>query len=84
MIGIQFNRAMEKAFPRENQEKSIKFGKETISKLFLRRNQIAHQNDRSHASAEQTDISKEFVEDYIAKIEAIVGAVQEIAEEIDT
>lgn len=84
MIGIQFNRAMEKAFPGENQEKSIRFGKETIAKLFLRRNQIAHQNDRSHASAEQTDISKEFVEDYIAKIEAIVGAVQEIAEEIDT
>lgn len=51
--------------------------------LFQRRNEIAHQNDRSHASAEQTDITKEFVEDYISKIEAIVNAIQEIAEETD-
>ena len=51
--------------------------------LFQRRNDIAHQNDRSHASAEQTDITKEFVEDYIGKIEKIVNAIQEIAVQKD-
>ena len=33
---------------------------------------------------EQTDITKEFVEDYISKIESIVNAIQVIAEETDT
>ena len=84
LIGIQFNKTMERAFPSENQQESIRIGKETITMLFRRRNEIAHQNDRSHASAEQTDIAKDFVEDYISKIESIVNAIQEIAEEIDT
>ncbi|MBR1604347.1 MAG: hypothetical protein IJ667_13035 [Synergistaceae bacterium] len=50
---------------------------------FHRRNVIAHQNDRSHASAEQNDITKEFVSDYISKIEKIVNSIHEIAEETD-
>lgn len=74
---------MEKAFPSKNEQEAIKIGKKNITMLFQRRNEIAHQNDRSHASAEQTDITKEFVEDYISKIEAIVNAIQEIAEETD-
>lgn len=84
LIGIPFNKAMEKAFPSGNAQESIRIGKETIAMLFQRRNEIAHQNDRSHASAEQTDITKDFVEDYISKIESIVNAIQEIAEETDT
>ena len=84
LIGIPFNKAMEKAFPRENEQETIRIGKETIAMLFQRRNEIAHQNDRSHASAEQTDITKEFVEDYILKIETIVNAIQAIAEETNT
>lgn len=84
LIGIPFNKVMEKAFPSENEQEAIKTGKETIAMLFQRRNKIAHQNDRSHASAEQTDITKEFVEDYISKIESIVNAIQVIAEETDT
>lgn len=84
LIGIPFNKAMEKAFPRENEQEAIRIGKETIAMLFQRRNEIAHQNDRSHASAEQTDITKEFVEDYILKIETIVNAIQAIAEETNT
>ena len=83
LIGIPFNKAMEKAFPSRNEQEAIRVGKETIAMLFQRRNEIAHQNDRSHASAEQTDITKEFVEDYIAKIESIVNAIQAIAEETD-
>lgn len=75
LIGITFSRVMMKAFPSENEQESIRLGKEIITELFQRRNKIAHQNDRSHASAEQTDISKEFVEDYISKVEAIVNAI---------
>ena len=55
LIGIPFNKAMEIAFPSENEQEAMRIGKETISMLFQRRNEIAHQNDRSHASAEQTD-----------------------------
>ena len=83
LIGIPFNKAMEKAFPSRNEQEAIRIGKETIAMLFFFFYEIAHQNDRSHASAEQTDITKEFVEDYIAKIESIVNAIQAIAEETD-
>lgn len=81
LIGIGFVKVMVKAFPRDNEELSNKFGSKVVNELFQRRNDIAHQNDRSHASAEQTDITKEFVEDYIRKIELIVSAIQEIAVE---
>lgn len=43
LIGIQFNKTMERAFPSENQQESIRIGKETITMLFRRRNEIAHQ-----------------------------------------
>lgn len=76
LIGIGFNEAMRKAFPNE----SLKDASEIIQALFQRRNQIAHQNDRSHYSAEQADITADFVEDYIAKIEKIVNAIHGIAE----
>ena len=69
-----------KAFPRDNEETSRKVGAQTVAELFQRRNAIAHQNDRSHNSAVQNDISKEFVTDYISKIEAIVNSLHEIAE----
>lgn len=81
LIGIGFSPVMFKAFPSDNEEKSIKNGARIVEQLFRRRNIIAHQNDRSHASAVQNDISKEFVSDYIAKIEAIVDAIHVIAEE---
>ena len=84
LIGIPFNKAMEIAFPGRNEKEAVKIGRETITMLFQRRNEIAHQNDRSHASAEQTDITKEFVEDYISKIESIVNAIHTIAKETDT
>lgn len=80
LIGIGFSAAMCKAFPDENEEASTKQGAQIVEELFRRRNAIAHQNDRSHASAVQNDITKEFVADYISKIEAIVNAIHEIAE----
>lgn len=83
LIGIPFNEVMKKAFPSENENESVKIGKKAITELFKRRNEIAHQNDRSHASAEQTDITKEYVEEYISKIESIVSAIQVTAKEKD-
>lgn len=84
LIGIGFVPVMVKAFPMQKEEESKKRGAQVVKDLFQRRNDIAHQNDRSHASAEQTDITKEFVEDYIEKIEKIVNAIQEIAVQKDS
>lgn len=84
LIGIPFQDVMVRAFPENKIQESVSKGKQVIMSLFQRRNEIAHQNDRSHASAEQTDISKDFVEDYIEKIQSIVDAIQKIAEEKDT
>lgn len=81
LIGIGFNDVMVRAFPQDNVGNSISVGKKVVASLFERRNAIAHQNDRSHASAKQNDINKEFVIEYISKIESIVNAVQSIAEE---
>lgn len=80
LIGIGFTPVMVKAFPSDKEETSAKQGAQIVENLFRRRNVIAHQNDRSHASAEQNDITKDFVSDYISKIEAIVNSIHEIAE----
>lgn len=81
LIGVGFTDVMVRAFQQEKQEGSLLYGKKTVTSLFERRNAIAHQNDRNHASAKQNDITKEFVVDYISKIESIVGAIQGITEE---
>lgn len=81
LIGIGFADTMKKAFPRSKEETSPKDGAKIITDLFQRRNAIAHQNDRSHASAEQNDITKEFVKDYISKIKTIVNAIYSLAED---
>ena len=81
LIGIGFTPVMVKAFPSEKEDTSRKQGAKIVEELFHRRNAIAHQNDRSHASAVQNDITKELVCDYITKIEAIVDAIQTMAEE---
>ena len=83
LIGIPFNSVMVKAFPAQNEELSRKAGKRTVEELFKRRNEIAHQNDRDHASAIQNDITRDFVNDYILKIEAIVNAIDSLAVEAD-
>nr|DAW95124.1 MAG TPA: hypothetical protein [Bacteriophage sp.] len=81
LIGIEFGKVMVKAFPKESEEESIKTGKKTILNLFKRRNEIAHQNDRCHFDATQADITKDYVEDFIMKIELIVDSIHNIAEE---
>ncbi len=81
LIGIGFTQVMVKAFPSDKEETSRKYGAQVVSDLFHRRNVIAHQNDRSHASAQQNDISKEFVSDCIIKIETIMDAIHYLAEQ---
>ena len=79
LIGIGFSQVMVNAFPSDKEETSIKQGSQIVEDLFRRRNIISHQNDRSHASAKQNDITKEFVSDCISKIEAIVNSIHIIA-----
>ena len=83
LIGISFGEAMHRAFHKDTVNASDKYGYRLVKQLFDRRNKIAHQNDRDHSSAAQTDITKEFVEQYISDIEAIVNAINDIAKEKD-
>lgn len=78
LIGIDFSKTMERAFSKESKD-PVKYGKQVVIDLFQRRNDIAHQNDRSHASAKKQDITKEFVEKYITNIELIVNSIYDIA-----
>ena len=59
LIGIVFGEAMHKAFHKENVNISDKYGYKLVGQLFARRNKIAHQNDRDHSSAAQTDITSQ-------------------------
>ncbi len=81
LIGIGFSSVMVKAFPRDKEETSCKDGAKIVSDLFCRRNEIAHQNDRSHSSAEQNDITKTFVSECISNIETIVNSIHELAKD---
>lgn len=80
LIGIPFGDVMVIAFPRETSNQSHIDGRKIISEMYKRRNQIAHQNDRSHYSAEQNDVTKDYVSEYIDNVKRIAEAVQQIAE----
>lgn len=79
LIGVPFPDVMQEAFPMANHKQSIEQGKNIIKSLFARRNAIAHQNDRSHASAEQADITKPYVQERLAEIKAIGNAIYTVA-----
>ncbi len=80
LIGIGFSNTMELAFPQSKEKKSKDTGAQIVAELFKRRNAIAHQNDRDHGSSKQNDITKEYVKDYISKVESIVNAIHSLAE----
>lgn len=84
MIGLGFANTMVKAFPSNNENDSLNKGKEIIQNLFNRRNKIAHQNDRDHATASQTDITMEYVEQYIREVECIVKSIDALIKEKDS
>ncbi|MBP3609479.1 MAG: hypothetical protein J6J42_03980 [Lachnospiraceae bacterium] len=79
LIGIEFGKAMSIAFPKDTMNKSDREGAYIVRELFKRRNAIAHQIDRDHASAQQNDITKEYVEECASQVTAIVEAVHSIA-----
>lgn len=83
LIGLGFTKVMTKDFPERKEGDSVKNGRKTIEDLFKRRNEIVHQNDRSHIDAEQNSISEEQVKCYINKIECIVNAIDECVKEND-
>lgn len=57
----------------------LKNGKSWIRELFNRRNEIAHQMDRSLEDSSENDISKKYVEDHIKKVELLVAKIHEKA-----
>lgn len=81
LIGIGFSETMRRLVPQHSDKDASEKGKTIVRELFERRNEIAHQNDRRHADAEQNDITKEFVVNYIGKVESIVDAIYNIADE---
>ena len=56
-----------------------KTAKSVIMDLFNRRNQIAHQTDRAHADAVQTDIAEAYVLLCISDVETIVATLHNAA-----
>ena len=81
LVGIGFGPVMCKAFPKRTANESHRYGRSVVNALFTRRNEIAHQIDRNHASAVQNNIDKTFVEEKLQEVESIVSAIQLIAEE---
>ena len=84
LIGIPFSKAMHIAFHERTENESHKVGKRTLDELYKRRNQIVHQADRVHTTAQQVDITHEYVEDFLGKIENIVNAIYQVAIEKDS
>lgn len=83
LIGVGFTEVMEMFFPEDTQSVSVKKGKKLIEDLFSRRNKIVHQNDRSHATALQNDIDREYVENYLGYVEKLVHLIHDIVDKKD-
>ena len=81
LLGIKYVDVMHEAFSKNTSNDSKRHGDKVVGELFKRRNAIAHQLDRDHASAEQKDIDKEFVEARTTEVVAIVEAIHKIAVE---
>lgn len=79
LIGIKFNEVCKAVYPELDQSHAGDQCKDKLIKLYKRRNQIAHQNDRSHLSAVQSNIDKEYVDDAIEFVRKFVDAIHNIA-----
>lgn len=78
LLGLSLTNIFETAFPKTGDE-NYRTGAKIVTDLFNRRNQIAHQSDRKHANAEKNEITKEFVQQCISEICALVGAMHDAA-----
>lgn len=81
LIGIPWNDVCKRCNPGKNENESITVEKNVLIELYKRRNEIAHQNDRCHADAEQQGISKSFVEEKIDCISKLVNTICGMAEQ---
>lgn len=76
MLGIHLKSILETIFPKPTMpDPTYKDGEKILKALYERRNQIAHQSDRLHSTAEQNDITKEYVEECITHIQAIIDGI---------
>lgn len=73
MLGISLVEILKGAFPENVKPQKV------IIDLYNRRNQIAHQTDRAHADALQSDITEEYVKASISEMETIVMALHQAA-----
>lgn len=83
LIGVGFSNVMHRAFRKATINDSHEYGFQIVKTYYERRNKIAHQNDRDHATAVQNDITREYVEQFSHNIELIVTAIHSIANEFD-
>jgi len=83
LVGVGFDNLTKNLFSNLKQENAIKEGKKLIKELFERRNLIVHQNDRDHKTAIQSDISKDFVSQYLNNVELIAKTIIDIVKNKD-
>ncbi len=80
LLGIEFNNVIDTAFSNKyNNEGQLLNGKQVIKDLFNRRNEIAHQSDRSHYNAKQNEITKSYVLESIEYVKNVVLTIHNIA-----
>ena len=76
VIGLNFKKIEKAAF-----NGAVEKFESKVEGLFKRRNMIAHQSDREHATAERNEISRPAVEGFISDTKKIVEAIHKIASE---
>lgn len=74
LIGMKLDDICKKAVPKVKGRSYIT-GQQRLKDLYARRNQIAHQVDRKHSTAEKEDIDRAFVEEAIDFVTRFVEAV---------
>lgn len=82
LIGISVKAVADDAFYKRGcKTPTNKQMKTKLEKLYSRRNQIAHQSDRSERNAEREDITREQVDNFIKDVDKIVTSlIKEIKE----
>lgn len=80
LIGMKLDDICKAAFPKEEGNDYVK-GQDRLKALYARRNQIAHQADRRHSTAEKEDIDQEFVQEALDTVKRFVDTVHQCAVE---
>ena len=74
LIGMKYDDVCKAAFPPQNGVHYVS-GQQRLRKFYARRNQIAHQTDRKHSTAQKEPIDRGFVEEAIATVVSFVESV---------